>query len=318
MHFTDDEIEATADIRFLVEAAASIGRLDISMQLTPALEAFYAAPARRREAISIASLEGALVRTEALCRLLGNPESTNLERSIRLAADIHAGLTEVATWGLEPPSSETLRSLFDIADASVGRRMKQDVIWTLEEDCIWLHNELVSFMERPSSWDAIETLRGLWTSGRFLGTAKRIAMLISGWLLARGFGCDHPVIGLAGEIARDTDGFRDAAQAKVTWIARVGQALKTLGDDGRRSIDDGKASKASMLALCPPEKNSSSVERAVEFMMVSPVFSAKAFSKALGLTPRGAKVVLDKLEEADVVEVDGGLRNRNFVCRRAM
>jgi hypothetical protein len=316
--YTDDDLESLSDIRHMVAASAAMARLDEALIRTAAAGPFYHAANLKREAINIAALEGSLVRMEALCRLLGNREVTNLERSVRLAADIHDALLVVEGWGDHPPSSEDVRKLFDVADASSGRRLKQDLVWSLEEDCFWLHNELISFMEKPNPWDAIENLRSFWSSNRFLGTAKRMALLVAGWMLAKGFDCATPMIGLATYIIRDTDGFRDASQARITWIAKVGHALVELGRDGLRRIDDGAATKMSMLALCPPEKNSSSVDRAIEFMMTSPVFSAKSFAKALELTARGAKVVLDKLEDADVVEVDGGLRNRNFVCRRAM
>lgn len=318
MQYTDDDLESLSDITHLVKAAAGIARLDEALKRTRSAEPLYHAANLRREAINIAALEGSLVRMEALCRLLGDREATNLEMSVRFAADIHAALLVVSAWEGTPPSAEDIRTLFDVSDASKGRRLKQDLVWSLEEDCFWLHNELLAFMEKPNPWDALENLRSLWTSGRFLGTSKRMALLIAGWMLAKGFGCALPTVGLGAYIIRDTDGFRDAAQSRITWISKVGHALLELGADGLKKIEDGVMSKTSMLALCPPEKNSSSVERAVEFMMKTPVFKAKGFAEALDLTARGAKVVLDKLEEADVVEVDGGSRNRNFVCRRAM
>ena len=316
--YTEDDFESLSDIRHLLMSAAALARLDEALLRTKGADALYHASNLRVEAVNIAALEGSLVRMEALCRLLGNREATNLDRSVRLAVDIHDALVHVSAWGSEPPTAEEVRRVFDLADASSGRRLKQDLVWSLEEDCFWLHSELLAFMERPNPWDAVENLRSLWTSGRFLGTSKRIALVISGWMLGHGFECAAPLVGLGTYIIRDTDGFRDASQDRISWLAKVGHGLKSLGDDGLRRIADGSASKLSMLALCPPEKNSSSVEKGIEFMMKTPVFSAKSFATALDLTPRGAKVVLDKLEEADVVEVDGGLRNRNFVCRRAM
>lgn len=318
MYYTEDDLDSISDIRHLVKAAAAVARLDEALSRTPQADAIYHAARLRGEAVNVAALEGSLVRMEAVCRLLGNREATNLDRSVRLAVDVHDALVFVSEWGSVPPSSENVRKLFDLADASSGRRLKQDLVWSLEEDCFWLHNELLAFMEKPNPWDAIENLRSLWTSGRFLGTSKRIALLLSGWLIGHGFGCSGPIFGLGAYIIRDTDSFRDASQDRISWLARIGHALGELGGDGKQKIADGIASKMSMLALCPPEKNSSSVERGIEFMMKNPVFSAKSFAKALDLTARGAKVVLDKLEDADVVEVDGGLRNRNFVCRRAM
>nr|WP_250807824.1 hypothetical protein [Neorhizobium tomejilense] len=318
MQYTDDDLESISDITHLVRAAASVARLDEALIRTEQADAIYHPAVLRSEAISVAALEGSVVRMEALSRLLGDKEATNLDRSVRLAVDIHNALTRVGTWGDEPPSSEEIRHVFDLSDASSGRRLKQDLVWVLEEDCLWLHNELLAFMEKPNPWDAIENLRSMWTSGRFLGTAKRMAMLISGWMVGHGFACTHPVLGLAPAIIRDTDGFRQASQDRISWLAKIGHALDAIGKDGLQRLTDGSASKTSMLALCPPEKSSSSIARTVEFMMKTPVFKKKALEKALGLTTRGAQVVLDKLEEADVVEVDGSLRNRTYVCRRAM
>jgi hypothetical protein len=316
-HYSEDDLESISDIRHLVTAAAAIARLDEALVRTERADSIYHAGALRAESISIAALEGSLVRMEALSRLLGDRQATNLDRSVRLAADIHDALERVSTWGAEPPSSEEIRHLFDLSDASSGRRLKQDLVWVLEEDCLWLYNELLAFMEKPNPWDAIENVRSLWTSGRFLGTAKRMSLLVSGWMIGHGLGCANPVIGLGTAMIRDTDGFRQASQDRISWLAMVGHALGTIGKEGLQRLVDGNASRVSMLALCPPEKSSSSVARTIDFMMKTPVFRKPALEKALGLTTRGAQVVLDKLEEADVVEVDGTDRKRTYVCRRA-
>lgn len=317
-HFTEDEFDSIAELRHLVPAAAAVARLDEAVVHMKRAQAVYVAPTIRNEARSAAALEGNPVRSESLCRLLGNRESSNLDRAVRLAADIHDALGRIATWSVEAPPAEEVRKVFDIADGSSGRRMKQDLEWSLEEDCSWLNNELLGFCERPDPWEAMETLRVLWSSNRFLGTSRRMTLLVSGWVLARGFGCAASITGLATVVSREVDMFRDGAQSKLAWMSAVSQALFRISEDGKARIESGKATFNTMMALCPPQKESSSVERAIEYMMVNPVFTARAFAEGLDLTPRGAKVVLDKLEEADLVEVDGGLRNRNFVCRRAL
>jgi hypothetical protein len=317
-NFSRDDLDTISDIRAMVAAAGALARLDEALKHTPCVDAVFRASALRDEAIGIASLEGSFVRKESLCRLLGNREASNLDRAVRLAADIHDALELVGNWGNEVPMPEAVRSVFDTADASAGRRIKQDLAWSLEEDCHWLHSEFASFAEKPNPWDAMETLRLLSTSGRFLGTARRVALIVSGWVVARGFGCGAQVVGLGSVVARDAEAFRDAAQSRADWLATMGDSLRRVGEAGMARIGDGKATRATMLALCPPEKASSSVEHAIEFMMKTPVFTAKKFAESLDLTPRGAKVVLDKLEDKDLVEVDGGLRNRMFVNRRAM
>lgn len=317
--YSDYDIESMGVTPALITAAANLSRFDEALVRSENVEALCLAARRRSEACAVASLEGALVRQEALCRLLGNRELTNLDRSVRLAADAYDALTETSRWEKDfSPDERQIRGLFDIYDASSGRRLRQDLLWSLEEDCEWLRDEIASFRERPSPFEAIELLRELWVSGKFLGTSKRMAVIVAGWVLAVGFECSMAVTGLASKIATDVDSFRDASVSKVEWLEKAAVALAQIGKEGLSSINDGAASKLSMIALCPPEKSSSSIERAVLFMMENPVFTAKIFAEQLDLTSRGAKVVLDKLTETDVVEVDGGARNRTYICRRAM
>jgi hypothetical protein len=317
-HYSDDDFDIIGSTRQLVTAAGLLARLDERLKLNASSDDVFYPSALRNEAVSIAALEGSLVRMESLSRLLGDREATKLDRSTRLAADVHDALAAVMEWGREAPDEDRVRKVFDISDMSAGRKMKADLEWVLSEDAHWLHSALLALSERPNPWDAFETLRVLWTSNKFLGTGKRMALLSAGWIVMLGFGCDKPVLGLASIIAKDVDSFRDASQDRDGWIAHVSAALSQIGSGGIKRLDDGEAGKVSMLALCPPGKSSSSVERAIEYMMRHPVFTAKSLAEALDLTPRGAKVVLDKLEEANVIEVEGGLRNRRFVCRRAM
>lgn len=292
----------------LDEALAGLGKSELDV---------FRASALRREAIYAAALEGASVRMEPLCRMLGNREITNMDRSVRLAAALHDALAASCEW-TAPPQRATIEDLFRKSDAAAGRSLKQDVLWTLEEDSLWLAESLATFDEDPEPAGGMEHLREVWTSGRFLGLSRRMALLIAPWVLSRAFECDHPVLGLAEAVGRDVDRYRDAAPIGSAWLAEMAFDLKAIGTSGKTRIGDQRAAKRSMLALCPPEKASSSVERGIDFMMRTPVFSAKSFAESLDLTMRGAKVVLDKLLEADVVEVDAVARNRSFVCRRAM
>ena len=317
-HYTNDNIFTIDELNPLIQAATIIGKLDERVSHEISSESFYFAPIIKDTAISISSLEGSLVRMESLCRLLGNREATNLDRAVRFSTDIHDAITITRSWDDAAPSEAQIREMFTASETSSGRRMTQDLVWSLEEDCQWLRDEMVSLIENPSAPKAIETIRAIWNSGRFLGNHRRISMLMSGWILARGFSCSSPILGLPIHISKDTEGFRDASNDQKTWLIKVSESLNHIGLEGIGRIENGAASKLSMMTLCPSEKTSSSVERAIEYMLKSPVFTARSFADALKLTPRGAKVVLDKLEDKNVVEVDGGSRNRNFVCRRAM
>lgn len=145
-----------------------------------------------------------------------------------------------------------------------------------------------------------------------------MAMLVSGWVLAKGFKCTSPLLGLSNEIRKAPDRFRDAAQYKENWAALIAHSFDKALQAELTIIQDIPALRQTLKALCPSVRSSSSISRAIDFIIGCPVFSAKAFTENMKLTPRGAKDVLDRLGEANIIEVEGGLRNRLFVCRRTM
>lgn len=328
--FSETEFVVMDDRRAFVAAAAAVARADEAMinvakmtadaeaSATPAGVPWYRRRTIRDEAAAIAGLEGHAIRNESLCRRIGNRDTSNLDRATKLAADIHEAILLVDAWPQKPPGLEEILKLFSVSDESTGRVMRPDLVWTLEDDATWLVRECEVAAETPEPWIAIDVIRRIWNSGRFQSTARRMAMLCAPWILARGFGCDLPVHGLAQQIRKDVDGFRDAAKSSDSWALAAAQAVAEAGRSSHRRIGDAAAERRTLLAICPPERSSSSITPAVEFMIGQPIFTVKSFCENLGVTPRGAKVVLDKLEDAGLLEVEGGSRNRNYVCRRAI
>jgi hypothetical protein len=327
--FAETELVVMDDRRAFVAAASAVSRADEAMiqvaRSTSKAEAqprssvpWYRRRTIRDEAAAIAGLEGHAIRNESLCRRVGNRDTSSLDRATKLAADIHDALLLVDAWPLQPPGLEDILKLFSTSDESTGRVMRPDLVWTLEDDATWLIRECEVVAETPEPWIAIDVIRRIWNSGRFQSTARRMAMLCAPWILARGFGCDLPVHGLAQQIRRDVDGFRDAAKSSDSWALAAAQAVAAAGRANHRRIGDAAAERRTLLSICPPERSSSSITQAVEFMIGHPIFTVKSFCESLDITPRGAKVVLDKLENAGLLEVEGGSRNRNYVCRRAI
>jgi hypothetical protein len=327
----DHEVIVMDDRRAFVSAASAAARADEAMINigraakigTPegAKSAFpwYRRRIIRDEAAAIAGLEGHAIRNESLCRRIGNRDTSNLDRATKLAADIHDALVLVDAWSSEPPALEDILKLFSTSDESAGRVMRPDLVWTLEDDASWLMRECEVVHETPEPWIAVDVIRRIWISGRFQSTARRMAMLCAPWILAKGFDCEMAIHGIAQQIRKDVDGFRDSSKTSEAWAVMAALAVAEAGRANHRRIGDAAAERASLLAICPPERSSSSIGRAVEFMIGTPIFTVKSFCEGLdGLTPRGAKVVLDKLEEAGLLEVEGGSRNRNYVCRRAI
>lgn len=306
------------DRRAFVSAASSLARLDETLVRLADVRKLYYPPAIRREAAAIASLEGGVSRPEAIALLLADPDATLMERGARTAADIGRALGMIQEWSPEGPDAAAVSHAFMTSDASTSRLIRPDMAWSLEEDCEFTSEEMARVHETPEPWTAIEAIRRIWTSGRFFGHSRRMALVLAPWLIMTGFGGSTPVVGLADRIRREPDRFRKAESNQDIWAVLVAETLGQASLEQITRIGDLQGLRATLCALCPAERSSSSVRRAVDHFIAMPIRSAKAFGEALGLTPRGAKVVLDKLVAAGIIEVDGGARNRNFVCRRAL
>jgi len=304
--------------RAFAAAAAAAARLDVSVSASDAAADLYFPAAMRREAMSIAAMEGFLVRPEYLAKSLGDRAQSSQVRGSRLAAAVHDGLSAVCAWTDDGPSQGEAVAFFSICDAASGRLIRPDVQWSIEEDAQWLSDTLCSFAETADPWTALETVRVIWTSGRFFGASRRIAAVAAPWVLKRGFACANPLFGAGREFTRNPDGFRDNAHDKGEWGVILAASLSEAFAAELSCLADGLASRTAILALCPPGRTSSSIEAAVAFAFRRPAFTAKDLCDGIGLTARGGKVVLDKLVSSGVLSVEGGSRNRTYLCRRTM
>lgn len=301
-----------------IEAAMSVSRLDEAQAHLESSEIIYTPGARRRESMAIASIDGAIARMESLCRVISDPDITNVERGSRVAADAYTALQLVEAWTEEGPNTSDIVELFSKADSSAGRLMRPDIQWSIEEDAMWIVEQVKVLSEACTPTSAVETIRAVWASGRFLGTSRRMALLIAPWVIAKGFKCRWPIYGLSEAVKSKLDHFRDAAQTSHHWNAEFSTAMNDGFAKERQRLKDAFAQRTALLALCPPTRNSSSIEPAINFVFKYPSFTAKLFAEHLNITPRGAKVVLDRLLETNVIEVDAGARNRKFTCRRVL
>lgn len=310
--------ETFDDRRVFVRAAAALARADEAARRSEPFGGSLKRRQFRAEAAAIAGLEGHAVRAEALCRLLGDKDASHLDRGTKLAADIFHALELSEKWKDSVPSAEAVLELFTVSDASSGRLMRPDLVWSLEEDASWLVQEMASLAESPDPWSAVDVLRSVWTSGRFQSCARRMAMLTAPWIVAKGFALHERPYGLAQRARASIDSFKDAGRNQDTWAMVTGTAIAEAAETALRLLDDHRAERASILAICPPQRASSSVAAAVDFVMGTPVFTQNGFCDALDLTFRGGTVVLEKMEEAGLLEVEGGSRNRKYVCRRTI
>lgn len=310
--------ETFDDRKNFFRAACALSRADEAAKRT---DRFSGAIFRRRlraEASAIAGLEGHSVRPEALCRLIGDPDASHLDRGSKLAADLYKALEFSSKWEASVPDADTVLELFTLSDASSGRLMRPDLLWTLQDDSAWLVEEMASLAESPDPWAAVEVVRRIWMSGRFQSCARRMSMLVAPWLLAKGFGLHEHPYGMAQRVRANIESFKDVGRLQDAWSMVAAAALAEAGDADIKLIDDHKAERAALLAICPPERSTSSIAAAVDFVMGTPVFTNKIMSEALDLSLRGVKVVTDKMEDAGLLEVFGNKHNRTFLCRRTL
>jgi len=306
------------DRRAFVSAASALARLDETLVRLTEIRNLYYPPATRREAAAIASLEGAASRPEAIARLLADPDATMMDRGARTAADVGRTLGLSLEWDEKGPTAAAVSHAFMTSDASTSRLIRPDMAWSLEEDCEFTAEEMARVRETPEPWTAVEAIRRIWTSGRFFGHSRRMALVAAPWIVMTGFGSGTPFVGLADRVRREPDRFRKAEASQDHWAVLAAETLALSARDQISRIGDLQGLRTTLAALCPAERSSSSVGHAIDHFIANPIQSAKAFGEALDLTPRGAKVVLDKLVAAGILEVEGGSRNRDFVCRRAL
>lgn len=303
--------------RAFVSAASAVSRLDEAIRRSPELSELHRATELRREAIAIVAIEGAAVRPESIIRILSDPDATMLDRGARSALDAHNGLALSTAWQDEV-NANRIEILFKASDASTARLYRPDTAWSLEDDCAAAADECARVAETPEPWTAIEAVRRIWTSGRFFGRARRMALTMAPWLISKGFHCSVRPLGIADRVRRQTDRFREAEHDPEAWSILLATTLREAADDGLNNLGRLEGLLTSLHLLCPAMRSSSSVDDAIKLFIESPINSAKRVSDHLDLSPRGTKVVLDKLIAAGVIEVEGGARNRKFVCRRAM
>lgn len=306
------------DRRAFVAAAARISRFDEALIRSSDLSSLHRSVAQRKEAVAIAASEGEACRPESLARLIGDVDSTYIERGAKAAFDIHQAIRSVSTWARLAPSEAEILDVFKTSEASRPRLLKPEMAWLLEEDVTFLADQLGRLIETPEPWLAAEVLRQIWISGRFFGTSRRIATLIAPWCIRVGFLCRNMMFGTGDALAKSGCDLREVENDPDAWAIAFAEVVAKASENQLALLDELMGLLATMSALCPCERSSSSVSAAINFFIACPISSAKRFSQDMGLSARGAKIVLDKMVSSKILDIEGGSRNRSYVCRRSL
>ena len=311
MHLIDDQATALA-------AGMSLGRLDARLEDEPAGQ-FLEAALLRREALAVAATEGFVASEETLARVLQDETETFLDRGARTAHDAHRALSFVVSWHSQAPDAAAILELLRLASKSNPRRRDAGAEWQSEEDAAQLAESLAGLDEAPDAWKAAETFRRLMVSGTFSGQGFKLALLLFPWLVRVGFSVPSALCGIAAEAARSADAFRSASPDADTWAGLWMSVTLSSADASSELLGSIKALRRTLAASCPHTRSTSRVPEAIDCVIRNPIVSTATLSRELALTPRGTKIVVDRLMEAGVIEVvNDRRRNRIFVCRKAL
>lgn len=305
------------DRRAFVDAAARFARVDEALIRSQDLVDLHRCVSARREAMAIASLEGEAVREESLVRLIGDADSTFIERGAKSAFDLYRAIGKAADLSLCPTANEIVE-IFKVSEASKLRLMNPETLWTLEEDSHVVADLASRLIETPEPWLAVETIRQIWISGRFFGNSRRIAMILAPWCVSVGFSGSTGLLGIAGALSKSPCDLKVIATDPDVWAIEFANAIAQAAASQQELLGTISGLVATMHSLCPHERSSSSVSKAINFFIGQPISSARHFSQTLGLSPRGAKIVLDKMVDSGLLNIEGGSRNRSYVSRRSL
>lgn len=270
----------------------------------------------RAESAAIAVADGFLVDAPALTRATSEEAPTNLDKGVRSALDAFRARRLISTW-TEPPSSDLLLEMYSVATKSVASRRDAAAEFKLQDDASDLRAALADAAEAADLREAARVLGGQIADDSFCGHGMRVRLLIAPWLAGRILGLRRASVPLALTLLQemkkadplDADPSATLARAMVLAMKQALDMLKNI-----------RLLREALVGECSVERSTSSIGKAVEFFVASPIAASRDLEKALGLTRRGANLVISDLLQAGVVEsaYPERAKNRVFLCRRAL
>lgn len=296
-------------------AGSSISRFDQLLTCNANIVDIISSSLIRRESIGISSIDGNFVIEEDLSRVVYSDELTMLDRNIRKVSDIFKMLNFIHDFNDEI-DSYFIQRIFMTGDYNNNRLMKTDTIWSLEDDSTWLFNYLEKIMDQKDPWTAIEFIRQIWVSGRFFGTSRKMALSLSPLILQIGFGLNNNYYGLSNEIKKHTENLRRYSEDKDEWFLFITHCINESAKNNIEVIKNVNLLKETVSKMCQVERSTSSVDNAIFEFMKTPIFNIKKLAERLDLSQNGAKIVLDKLIEKNIIEQDDFFRNKSYIFKR--
>ncbi|HYE01015.1 MAG TPA: Fic/DOC family N-terminal domain-containing protein [Alphaproteobacteria bacterium] len=297
-------------------AEAAVARFDQALRLSPVAGA-YLSLARLHEAVRSAALDGLGTTPEAVLRVRLDPAAAGQDKASRAAVDIAEALELAARRPLpEALSPEGLAELAERAERlSRGAEAppdRGDLAWQAESwlEAARLHGDW------PGLLAAGAGLRELLLREAFGPACGRVARLALPLLLARAGKTAGPSLLLSERLSRRGGALEVLARGgEAAFHLAMLEAFAGAAEDGLRRLATLALLRETLRRRCPGRRNTSSLGRAVDLVLAAPLLSARHLRDRLGLSLRGAHMVIDQLAAARVlVEATGRSRDRLFMA----
>jgi len=296
-------------------AGVKIGRLDERLHArgndAPEKEWFI-----RKEAMAIASREGRLTDEIRYCGYVEEVSNEAVDQSVRLSADIATALRIVLKWENTPTAAE-LRSIWDASNKSNLMILGADRQWQLDT-AFEETAELLDLMLTDPSLDKTEhILHTIWTTKGFGQASRRMALLLSPFVLRKAFAAPHLLLGIAKYYALPVDVFDEPTRDE-----RIQDLLYALSKGSEHSLEASLkiARLEQEFATGIASRRGSGMERSIPRIISSPVINATRLADSMQVTHKGAIVILERFEEAGILsKLDPtSPRTRSYICHKAI
>lgn len=273
----------------------------------------------RRQAMLM--VEGEQLKTDEL-RLLLHMETDSLDivsRPERTAADYVNAFRSALHLDPENVTPSQVLDLLTLAQRS-DRRLPDDARqWSLEQDVAKLTDEIAALDPRrqPTPYTAAAILRKILEEGRFNGKGPLLACLLAPMVIRTAFAAPRALVGIGSipklELLRLA---RTTADFDLPF-------LRTVADDARRTADAQfrfAQVKAKILDMIRVERNSSMAPKSVDHFLTVPISSVPSLAERMGLTRKGAQLVVERLVRGGVLQVHNHdtTKGRLYVCTQAL
>lgn len=270
----------------------------------------------RRESIDIAARESRLADEIRLCGYVGQISDDASDQALRLASDIGDGIRIVLKW-TETPTAADIRQVWEASNASNIMLLGAEKQWQLDSAYGRIADLMDLMLTDPSVEKTEHLIHEIWVEKAFGIASRRMALMLSPYILRRAFDAPHALIGLARNLAIPIDVLDEPTRDER--IADFADALRK-GTDRSLEASLKIARLEDEFSEAIATKKGSGAERAVRQLISTPILDASALAKLMGVTHKGAILILDRFEQAGILSKLDPARTRRkaFICHKAI